>query len=143
MKNTLFIAAAAVLMAGTASAQEVGGAVGQIEGRDTVVSARYQTGLVEFTADTLTDGDVFDTTLVGVNLVKDFALTERLSVYALGGLGYAWSPGFETATYAYGGGATFALTDRVELDARVREVEAFRSDTPRQTIATLGFNVKF
>ena len=143
MKNTLLIAAAAVLMAGTASAQEAGVAVGQLEGNDTVVSARYQTGIVEFTADTLTGGKVLDNTFVGVNLVKDFALTERLSVYALGGLGYAWTPGFDTATYTYGAGATYALTDRIEVDARVREVESFRSDTVGQTIATLGFNVKF
>lgn len=147
-KITLIVAAA--LMAGAASAQEVGLAVGQLESRETAVSARIQSDIagpfgtdIEITGDTLVGDNSFNGTLLGANLVKDFDLTNRLSVYALGGLGYAWTSGFDTATYTYGGGVTYDLTDRFQLDGRVREVESFRDNTSGQTIATVGFNVKF
>lgn len=147
---TILAASAAVLMAGAASAQEVGVGFGSAEGRDTAVSARFSPAVVgplgtdvEFTYDTLVGDNSFDADAVGVNLVKDFNLTDRLAVYGVAGLGYAWTDYADSATYTYGAGATFDLTDRLQLDARVREIEAFRDNSEGLTVSTIGFNLKF
>lgn len=151
-KLTMLGAAVAVaLMASAASAQEVGVAVGSVEGRDTVASVSYSptavTGpfntQVEFTYDTLVGDNSFDADLVGVNLVKVVNLTDRLAVYGLGGVGYAWTNVEDRATYTYGAGVSYDLTDNLRLDARVREVEAFDSNTDAFTVSTVGFVARF
>lgn len=150
MKMIAILAATTALMAGAASAQEVGVAYGSAEGRDTAVSARFSPAVigplgtnVEFTYDTLVGDNSFDADAVGVNLVKDINLTDRFAVYGVAGLGYAWTDARDTATYTYGAGAKFDLTDRLQLDARVREIESFRDNTDGLTVSTIGFNLKF
>ena len=144
------IAAVGLLAASAASAQEVGVSVGSVESRDTVVSASYSPAVtgpfntqVEFTYDTLVGDNSFDADLVGVNLVKVINLTDRLAVYGLGGIGYAWTNVEDRATYTYGAGASYDLTDNLRLDARVREVEAFDSNTDPFTVSTVGFVARF
>jgi len=150
-KLTMLGAAVAVaLMASAASAQEVGLSVGSVEGRDTVASASYSPAVtgpfntqVEFTYDTLVGDNSFDADLVGANLVKVVNLTDRLAVYGLGGVGYAWTNVEDRATYTYGAGVSYDLTDNLRLDARVREVEAFDSNTDAFTVSTVGFVARF
>ena len=144
------IAAVGLLAASAASAQEVGVSVGSVESRDTVVSASYSPAVtgpfntqVEFTYDTLVGDNSFDADLVGVNLVKVINLTDRLAVYGLGGIGYAWTNVEDRATYTYGAGVSYDLTDNLRIDARVREVEAFDSNTDAFTVSTVGFVARF
>lgn len=68
-----------------------------------------------------------------------------VSPYVLGGVGYEWRKGAsDRAVYAVGGGAKFHVTEKVDVDARYRYINAFdsakRSD---DHVVTLGVNVKF
>lgn len=152
MKSLVLAAAAAlVLSAGTVSAQEVGASVGSLEGRDTAISLRYQPDVlagplgtdVEFTYDAPVGDNTYDASNLGANLVRDFELTDRLSVYALGGLGYSWNDIEDSATWQYGAGATFDLTSELQLDARVRQVEPFADGYDGDTLTTVGLNFRF
>lgn len=142
------LAAALVLSAGAASAQaisEVGVTAGSLDDR-TAFGARvgvdafdlpYGLGL-EATYDGTVRQDV-----VGVNLKTGLALTERLGAYALAGVGYQWSQLQEDqGTWTYGGGLTYDLTERVQLDGRVRVLNTF-NDKTEDTLLTVGLNYKF
>ncbi len=68
-----------------------------------------------------------------------------VSPYVLGGVGYEWRKGgSDRAVYALGGGAKVHVTEKVDLDARYRYINAFDSNKRDDDhVVTLGVNVKF
>jgi hypothetical protein len=144
MKNILAVALASVALLATPTfAQEVGVGLGTVDGNETTYAVRVQ----PFADAPLTfEGtfDAFDSTdLLGVNLVATKGLTDRLGVYALGGVGYRWDNRLtEDATWTYGAGATYELTESLGLDARARSVNSFENDRD-VTLYTVGVNVSF
>ena len=68
-----------------------------------------------------------------------------VSPYVLGGVGYEWRKGGnDRAVYAVGAGAKLHVTEKVDLDARYRYINAFDSNKRDDDhVVTLGVNVKF
>lgn len=153
IRNTILAATAAIALgaAGAAVAQpipvtEIGGSVGTVEGNYTNYGVRAQLGEINFPFSTnleLTfDGNERGTELLGANLVAERQLTDRVGGYLLGGVGYRWANRYEDATWTYGGGLTYALTERTELDLRARTINSFENSRD-DTIYSLGVNFKF
>ncbi len=153
MKKTIFAATAALALLASAPAMaqavpvsEVGAAFGSVDGDNNAYSVRAQFGdtTVPFGANLETTFDSYRSNeLIGANLVFENALTDRIGSYALAGVGYRWANrGNEDATWTYGGGLTYAVTDRTELDLRARTVNSFENDRD-DTLYTLGVNFAF
>lgn len=151
MKTMIFAAVAALaLSTAPAMAQdraitEVGVTAGAIGG-DTSFGARV--GLHDFNLpygvqlEGTYDGTEWQDT-VGVNAVKTVPLTDRFAAYGLVGLGYDWNDNRgDRGTWAYGGGMTYALTETIGVDARVRVINALE-DSSDDTAYTVGLNYKF
>ena len=152
MKNFVLAAVTAAtlaLTAGAATAQEraineVGVVAGSLAD-DTAFGARV--GLYDFDLpyglqlEGTYDGTVRQD-VVGLNLVGETALTERVNGYVLGGVGYDWNDAGDEAVWTYGAGLTYALTPTTELDLRVRTFNSFE-DSSDDTAVTLGVNYVF
>ena len=82
---------------------------------------------------------------VTANVLPTMRLTDTFAVYGLVGAGYSWHD-VETdrVVYAVGAGAKFALTQRLELDARYRYIDTKNSKVAgNEDRLSLGLNVKF
>lgn len=154
--STLALAAVLATASTAAMAQarpavaEVGAYAGGWEDNDTVLGARVQFDdirtpynlAVEVTYDGLVGDNRVDRDLIGVNLVGEHALDRGFGVYALAGVGYQWSTVGDNATWTYGAGLTYAVSQRTELDLRVRTINSFENGSD-DTAVTLGVNYAF
>lgn len=88
--------------------------------------------------------------LATANVIYGYKLG-NLTPYVLGGAGVKSADGFKAdanhAVYNVGGGVRFAVTEKIELDARYRFVQAIRKDAfgdrAYDHLLTAGVNYKF
>lgn len=77
------------------------------------------------------------------NALPNLNVTDRLKVYGVGGVGYAWSNTVDRPTWTAGAGLRYALTNHVALDTRYTHVENFGNRTYTDDRVTAGVLVGF